>query len=194
MINNILRVFPRKTSATPNDIMVRIGEPTMFDSDYERIDISVTFTWDKQEAERLFNLWKHHTSNINIGGPAYNARGYEFTPGLYLKKDYVITSRGCPNRCSFCYAWKREGETRQLEIKEGWNVLDNNLLACSRNHKALGLEYNKGGTVYRLGILWIPKSQITFTEVIDLTGGNKKVSLQYSWVCTVPEWMLSRFN
>jgi hypothetical protein len=29
---------------------------------------------------------------------------------------------------------KREGPIRELEIREGWNIFDNNLLACSRDH------------------------------------------------------------
>jgi hypothetical protein len=52
-----------------------------------------------------------------------------------LKKGYVITSRGCPNRCWFCSVWRREGEViRELPVTDGWNVLDDNLLVCSENH------------------------------------------------------------
>jgi hypothetical protein len=72
---------------------------------------------------------------VKIGGPAIGLRGEEFTPGQYLKKGYVITSRGCPNRCWFCSVWRREGETiRELPITGGFNVLDDNFLACSENH------------------------------------------------------------
>ena len=46
----------------------------------------------------------------------------------------AITSRGCPNQCWFCSVWKREGPVRELSITEGWNVLDDNLLACSDEH------------------------------------------------------------
>jgi hypothetical protein len=54
---------------------------------------------------------------------------------MYLKKGYVITSRGCPNRCWFCGVWRREGEDiRELPITEGWNILDDNFLACSTEH------------------------------------------------------------
>lgn len=53
---------------------------------------------------------------------------------MYLKKGYVITSRGCPNRCWFCSVPKREGDLRELPITEGNNVLDDNLLACSEKH------------------------------------------------------------
>ena len=61
-------------------------------------------------------------------------RGEEFTPGLYLKHGYTITSRGCPNKCWFCSVWKRDGNIRELAIKDGWNVQDDNLLACSEGH------------------------------------------------------------
>jgi hypothetical protein len=72
---------------------------------------------------------------VRIGGPATGEPGGDFVPGLYLKQGYVITSRGCPNRCWFCSVWKREGQAiRELPITEGWNVLDDNLLACSPKH------------------------------------------------------------
>lgn len=72
--------------------------------------------------------------NVTIGGPAIGTRGDAFVPGMYLKNGYVITSRGCPNNCWFCSVPKREGQLRELEITQGWNVLDDNLLACSQQH------------------------------------------------------------
>ena len=72
---------------------------------------------------------------MKIGGPATGMRGEEFTPGLYLKLGYLIPSRGCPNRCWFCGVPAREGNTvRELPIREGWNILDDNFLACSEEH------------------------------------------------------------
>jgi hypothetical protein len=69
-----------------------------------------------------------------VGGPAYDDYGREFTPGLYVKNGYIMTSRGCPNNCWFCSVPKREGDIRELKIKDGYNVLDSNLLACSDTH------------------------------------------------------------
>jgi hypothetical protein len=72
---------------------------------------------------------------VKIGGPATGMRGEAFEPGMYVKKGYIITSRGCPNKCWFCSVWKRDGNiVRELDIKDGWNVLDDNLLACSEGH------------------------------------------------------------
>ena len=62
------------------------------------------------------------------------ATGGEFTPGLYLKNGYVMTSRGCPNNCWFCDVHDREGGIRELPITTGWNLLDSNILACSDSH------------------------------------------------------------
>lgn len=53
---------------------------------------------------------------------------------MFLKSGVTITSRGCPNRCGFCHVPRREGQIRELPIKDGWIVQDNNLLACSRQH------------------------------------------------------------
>lgn len=129
----LIRVFPRKTNATPDDELVRFGVPTLFD-EADEVHVSVSWTWDIPRAERLANAWRAVTSNVCVGGPAYNDPGGEFEPGKYLKPGYVITSRGCPNHCWFCSVPGREGTLRELEIKDGWNILDNNLLACSRPH------------------------------------------------------------
>jgi hypothetical protein len=129
----IIRVFPRRTNATPMDDFAFIGYPTLF-SEADEVHISVTFSWDLPEAERLEKEWRV-IAPVKMGGPATGQRGEEFTPGMYLKNGYVITSRGCPNRCWFCSVWRREGGAiRELPITNGWNVLDDNLLACSENH------------------------------------------------------------
>jgi len=130
----IARVFPRKTNATPIDDLSFIGEPyTLFPPEVDEIHISVTFTWDIPEAERLAKEWKI-IAPVKIGGPAIGMRGEAFEPGKYLKPGYVITSRGCNNRCWFCSVWRREGGIRELPITEGFNILDDNLLACSDSH------------------------------------------------------------
>ncbi|MFA5299914.1 MAG: hypothetical protein WC389_17145 [Lutibacter sp.] len=128
----ILRVFPRKTNATPVDENVRFEFPGMFD-EADEVHISVSFTYDLPYAEILLNQWKH-IAPTKIGGPATGEKGGEFTPGMYLKNGLTITSRGCNNHCWFCSVWKREGKLRELEIKSGWNIMDDNLLSCSDQH------------------------------------------------------------
>jgi hypothetical protein len=132
----IARVFPRRTNATPVDNLAFIGSPDLFSGllDVDKVHISVTFSWDIPEAERLYKEWVH-IAPVEMGGPALGQAGGDFIAGMYLREGYVITSRGCPNRCWFCSVWKREGDTlRELPITDGWNVLDDNLLACSENH------------------------------------------------------------
>lgn len=135
MTEKIIRVFPRKTKATPTDNMAFIGDPGLFIPDTDEIHISVSFTYDIPEAERLSKAWETVTGiTPKIGGPAFGLPSGEFIPGRYLKEGYTITSRGCPNKCWFCSVWKREGNIRELEIKPGHNILDDNLLACSEQH------------------------------------------------------------
>jgi hypothetical protein len=130
----IIRVFPRKTKATPIDENVRINTMPGFFDEADEVHISVCFTWDLQRAEYLAKQWRV-VAPVCIGGPATGECGGDFVPGMYLKKGYVITSRGCPNKCWFCSAWKREGQViRELPITEGNNLLDDNLLACSDDH------------------------------------------------------------
>ena len=66
---------------------------------------------------------------VKIGGVAYGDRGAEFAPGRYIRPGYVFTSRGCPRRCWFCSVWKRVPVPRILPVIDGWNILDDNLLA-----------------------------------------------------------------
>ena len=133
---NIVRVFPRRTSATPDDPLAFSGPPPKGGvGEVDEIHISVAFTYDMEKAERLAEQWSSTGLLVRLGGPAFNTPGGEFVPGRYLKYGYVITSRGCPNRCWFCTVPQREGGVlRELPITEGWNVLDDNLLACSERH------------------------------------------------------------
>lgn len=133
-MKRIARIFPRRTAATPMDELAFINEPPgLFPPKVDEVHISVAFTYDLPRAEWLARQWEH-VAPVKIGGPATGERGENFMPGRYLKPGYVITSRGCPNRCWFCSVWKREGDVRELPITEGYNLLDDNLLACSENH------------------------------------------------------------
>jgi hypothetical protein len=132
----IIRVFPQLTSATPTDDLAYVGPPSMFtlcSVEADEVHISVTFTWDLKEAEQLEKEWRR-IAPVKIGGPATGQRGEDFTPGMYLKKGYVITSRGCDNNCWFCSVPKREGPLRELPITDGHIVQDDNLLSCSETH------------------------------------------------------------
>jgi hypothetical protein len=129
-----VRVFPRRTTATPVDANAVVGFPGIFDCDVEEARISTAFTYDIPAAERLAEAWGAVASKVTIGGPAYGLPSGEFVPGEFVKPGYVITSRGCPNRCWFCSVWKREGPVRELLIRDGHNILDDNLLACSEAH------------------------------------------------------------
>lgn len=130
----ILRVFPVRTRWTPDDDYAVIGEPGLFRPHVDEVHISCTFTWHLSECERLRRAWAMYHPNVVAGGPAYDDQGGEFSPGFYIKTGYVITSRGCIRKCRFCAVRKREGALRVLPIRNGYNVADNNLLACPREH------------------------------------------------------------
>lgn len=136
MNKKIIRVFPRKTKATPIDDMAFFDEPGLFTPNADEIHVSCTFTEDLSKAESLVKSWSRYGLPVKIGGPAIGESGGDFVPGKYVKFGYVITSRGCPNRCWFCSVWRREGALiRELPITEGWNLLDDNILATSPEHR-----------------------------------------------------------
>ena len=156
----IIRIFPRRTKATPVDENVRINcGPGLFD-EADEVHVSVAFTWDLPRAEWLVRQWSA-VAPVKIGGPATGERSGDFMPGMYLKHGYVITSRGCPNRCWFCSVPKREGDIRELPITEGWNVLDDNLLACSVDH-----------------IKAVFKMLLTVKHPVEFTGGLEAARLK----------------
>jgi len=137
MNTRIIRVFPRGNSNLPVDRMAFIGDVPLFrpdPADVDEVHVSCVFTWDKAEAERLAEGWRHYYRNVKLGGPAYGDPGGEFEPGMYLWSGITITTRGCPNNCSFCLVPKREGKFRELTIKPGFVINDNNILAASRAH------------------------------------------------------------
>lgn len=133
-MEDLIRVFPRKTAWTPTDEMAFIGDPPLFRPDAKEVHVSCTFTWDLPEAHRLQKAWGQYYSTVRIGGPALDDPGGEFEPGLYIKNGVTVTSRGCIKKCSWCHVARREGKIRELKIKPGWIIQDNNLLACSALH------------------------------------------------------------
>lgn len=130
----MIRVFPYKTQWTPTDELAFFGDPPLIRPENQPVKISVTFTWHLREAKRLLLAWSQYYDDVKIGGPAFNDPGSEFTPGMFLKEGCTITSRGCPKSCGWCVVPFREGKIRELQIKPGWIVQDNNLLACSESH------------------------------------------------------------
>ena len=127
-----MRVFPKQTNLTPIDDMVRFDTPGFFD-EADEVHVSTLFTWDMGRSDYLAEQWRH-VAPVKMGGPAHGKPGAAFIPGMYLRHGAVITSRGCPNRCWFCSVWQREPGLLELPITEGFNVLDDNLLACSEKH------------------------------------------------------------
>ena len=135
-MSKIIRVFPTRTNLTPIDNLSYSGRNSMPDMfcNADEVHISVLFTWDLPKAEKLEKEWKC-IAPVKIGGPALNTKGFDFEPGKYVKTGATITSRGCPNKCWFCSVWKREGNIiRELPIKAGHNILDDNILATSKKH------------------------------------------------------------
>ena len=130
----IARVFPRRTVATPDDALAFTTPPPKILPDIDEVHISTTFTYDMDKAEQLAEAWNKIGVPVKMGGVAMGEAGGEFVPGMYLKHGYVITSRGCDRACWFCSVHRREGGLRELPVKDGFNVLDDNLLACSEKH------------------------------------------------------------
>lgn len=135
-MGKVLRVFPRRNNAIPDDDLVWIGPPGFLIPDVDEVHVSCTFTWDLPDARMIFDAWAARHPNVKIGGPALGTIPGEFEPGMYLKQGFVITSRGCPNKCKNCFVPRTEGALRPLLIKDGWNIVDNNLLANDRDHVA----------------------------------------------------------
>lgn len=130
----VIRVFSRRTSATPVDNMAFVGNPPMIRPEAEEVHISCTFTWDIEYSKYLADAWGQYYPAVKLGGVAFNDKANGFVPGMYVKQGITFTSRGCNNQCPWCLVWKREGKLRGLPIVEGNKIQDNNLLQCSPQH------------------------------------------------------------
>lgn len=136
----LIRVFPRRTKATPTDALVYFDDPQHGRSalpdmyvEADEVHVDCTFTWDKPRAEQLAEAWGH-VAPVKLGGVAYGDGGSGFVPGQYVGAGYIFTSRGCPRTCWFCTVRDRTPIPFTLPIVDGWNLLDDNLLACPRPH------------------------------------------------------------
>lgn len=136
----IIRVFPRKTHLTPDDDHAFVGFPPLpgFRPQFvDEIHVSVTFSWDITEAEKLASSWanQYPKTRVLIGGPALNSKSTNFAPGVYIKKGVTFTTRGCNNNCPWCLVPKREGKLVEYSDFPSGNIIqDNNLLQSSKTH------------------------------------------------------------
>lgn len=131
----ILRIFPRRTSYTPEDDLVDIGYPKLWRIKVDEVHISCVFTWDREFCEHLKKEWSQYYPIVRIGGPAYGLNGDKFVPGRYIKKGVVFTSRGCNFDCPWCLVPKMEGTFRTLgDIPLGNVIQDNNVLLANAHH------------------------------------------------------------
>ena len=131
----IVRVFPRRTKASPTDPLAYFGPPGLFKPEAEEVLVSCTFTGDRPLAEILAEDWRRAGyRDVQVGGPAYGDPGGDFEPNMFLGPGRVITSRGCHHHCPFCLAWRREGPIRPTAIREGRILLDNNIFANPHPH------------------------------------------------------------
>lgn len=133
---DIIRVFPRRTSYTPDDDMAFVGMPGLLIPEHKEIHISCTFTWDKAVCEELAFQWEGRTNkSVKLGGPAYGSPCENFVQGLYVKSNVIFTTRGCNNNCPWCGVPRNEGRLKELPIVPGNWLQDNNFLQASRSHK-----------------------------------------------------------
>ena len=130
----LLRVFPRRTSHTPNDAMVFVGDPPMIRPAADEVHISVAFTWDIPAGQRLQQAWGQYYQQVLLGGPALGSPADTFTPGRYIMEGVTFTTRGCNLRCPWCLVPSREGRLALQDFPPGWIIQDNNLLQAPREH------------------------------------------------------------
>lgn len=117
------------------------------------------FEYDKIYASKIFTFSKNNDYlpiNTILGGTGYN---FDRLPeeiencfldySIYPKINYSIgfTTRGCPNKCSFCIVPQKEGKLKVVgDIYDFWNgnkkiiLLDNNLIAAPFGHFKIIIE------------------------------------------------------
>ena len=94
-MKRIIRVFPRRTSYTPDDDYVYIGMPDLFIPEHDEVHISCTFTWDKKYCEELAYQWEGVTNKpVKLGGPAFKSEAHDFKQGMYIRKTLYSLQEG----------------------------------------------------------------------------------------------------
>lgn len=132
--DRVIRVFPRKTRMTPRDAYAFVGYPPLFRPEAGEVHVSCSFTWRLPIANDLVEAWRQYYPVVKLGGMSCDDG--VFIPGMYVRQGITFTSRGCNNQCPWCLVPEREGKLREIEIKLGNIVQDNNLLQCNRGHIA----------------------------------------------------------
>jgi hypothetical protein len=169
MAVNIVRVFPRRTSLTPDDALAFVGDPPLWRPEADEVHVSCTFTWDIPEAKRLAEAWSHYYPTVKVGGPAMDGKPNGFTPGRYVKAGVTFTSRGCNNHCPWCLVPKREGRLRPYsDFADGWIINDNNFLQCPRGHRL---------RVYDM--LWRQKRAAVFAGGLDARLVDDEIAAEF---------------
>ena len=178
----LIRVFPKKSKWIPDDNLCFVGDPPLFMPENQPVHISCVFTWHIEECERLKRSWGRYYDDVQVNGPAYGHWGVEFVPGKYIKQGATITSRGCTKDCKWCLVPEREGWIRELPIVPGNDVLDNNLLACSRGHIESVFNMLKGQKAVKFsGGLDAEMLQPWHVDLL------KTISLKFAWfACDYP--------
>ena len=137
MTSKIVRVFPRRTAMTPSDPLVVVGYPplSLWRPEADEVHVSVTFTWDIEEGQRLAQSWGQYYPCVKLGGPAIDNTFDKFMPGRYVKPGVTFTTRGCDNNCPWCLVPGREGKLQEIDdFVPGYIIQDNNLLQASHAH------------------------------------------------------------
>lgn len=115
--------------------MAFVGDPPLFRPEAEEVHVSVAFTWDIPEAERLQQSWAQYYPRVLLGGPAVGSPEGPFLAGNYVKQGVTFTTRGCNWKCPWCLVPKTEGLLQVRPIVAGYIIQDNNFLQAPRDHQ-----------------------------------------------------------
>ena len=128
------------------------GDPGLFGYGYDRVCLSVIFSWHAPIAREVALRYRDH-AEVWCGGPGMmllgnwwrQATGLEVTKGLDARferqrGDYLMTfaSRGCPVGCYFCIVPRLEGREFTLD----WDFTPAPIL-CDNNLSALPVEFQR---------------------------------------------------
>ena len=189
-MNGIIRVFPHRTSYTPEDEYAFVGMPPLALPEHREVHISGTFSWDKSACDELAFQWEGRTDKpVKLGGPAYNSPAICFIPGLYIKPNIIFTTRGCNNRCPHCIVPSIKGRLRELPIHPGNTIQDNNFLQSSRAHKDKVFDMLKAqrGIVFAGGL----QADLVDDHFVDAVRG---LSIDKMWLACDSDTALPAFK
>jgi len=133
LMPRLIRVFPRKTRATPDDALAYFGPPDRL-AEADEVHVSVAFTYDRAWAEQPRRTMETCRAGQSRRWSRMAIAARTLCQGATSSRATCSPRAVCPRRCWFCSVWKRDSGPPPLANLDGHNILDDKFAGLPRDH------------------------------------------------------------